>query len=186
MNNPLRAGEQVGHFLWVLLHGFAGSGLLHPLTGLDHMMAMIAVGAWSAQLGGKNIIRVPLGFVTVMCIGGVLGVHSAALPFVETGIVFSVILLGLAIAANRRMAAPLAALAVGIFGLCHGYAHGREWPHLQQPSLYITGFLVTTATLHVVGAVGGLLLLERKDGARALRRAGVFVFLVGVYLLVRP
>jgi urease accessory protein len=169
--------------LVILLHGFGGGGFLHPLTGIDHMVAMVAVGAWSAQLGGTNVIRVPVAFLTMMCIGGLIGVAATPLPYVQFGVVVSVILLGLAIALNQRVAWILAVLGVGIFGLFHGYSHGREIPQQQHVALYIFGFLITTLGLHVVGAVSGLLLLEHSRGKVYLRRVGVVVFFVGIYLL---
>ena len=173
---------QFGH---IFLHAFMGSGFLHPLTGVDHMVAMISVGAWSAQLGRRYLITVPLAFLVMMCIGGTLGVFNITVPYTESGIVLSVLLLGFAIVVNQTVGRVLAALAVGVFGLCHGYAHGKEIPLQLHVPLYIFGFLVTTLFLHIVGAVGGLLLLEEQRGALYLRAAGGIVFMVGIYLLIK-
>lgn len=166
-------------------HGFAGSGWLHPLTGIDHMCAMVAVGAWSAQIGGKAIWRVPAAFVTAMLIGGIIGFEHFILPATEYGIVFSVFLLGVAIASECRFGVLLASLGVGIFGLCHGYAHGVEMPTQDNKFSYAIGFIITTAGLHLVGAIGGLLLLEEPKGRKTLRLLGACCTLVGVYLFYK-
>src|SRR5262249_7386140 len=140
-------------------HGFAGSGWLHPLTGRDHMLAMFAVGAWSAQLGGRAIWAVPSAFVCAMAIGGMAALRGWPPPGTEILIAASVLGLGLAIALDRRFAWPVAALATALFGLAHGSAHGSEMPRTADAASYVIGFLVTTAGLHVAGAAGGLLLL---------------------------
>lgn len=161
-------------------HGFAGPGWLHPLTGPDHMLAMLAVGAWSAQVGGRAIWIVPSAFVGAMSLGGALGLSGIALPATEMGIALSVLCLGAVIAAESRVANPLAAIAVGLFGLCHGSAHGLEMPTSQNPLGYAVGFLATTAGLHVIGAVLALLLLNRRKGRMALRLGGAATSLAGV------
>src|SRR5262245_51982348 len=109
-------------------HGFAGSGWLHPLTGPDHMLAMLAVGAWSAQLGGRAIWTVPIAFVCAMAIGSIAALRGWPLPGTEILIAASVLGLGLAIALDRRFAWPVAAVATALFGLAHGSAHGSEMP----------------------------------------------------------
>lgn len=169
--------------LWA--HGFGGNGFLHPLTGMDHLVAMIAVGAWSAQLGGKAIYRVPASFLVMMCLGGLVGIQKMQVEYTEFGIALSVVLLGLAIAINRKTAWLIAALAVGIFGFCHGYSHGVEIPHQHKVAEYIIGFMVTTLGLHIVGAVGGLLLLEEKNGGTILRIAGVLGTVIGIFFFLK-
>ncbi|SRR6266498_481247 len=139
-------------------HGFVGSGWLHPLTGMDHMLAMLAVGAWSAQLGKRAVFSVPAAFVAAMLLGGTLG---------------------------RRTPLLVAALGVGLFGMCHGYAHGYEIPGMESTWVYALGFLITTACLHLIGAVGGILILERPRGGRWLRFAGAMTATIGCYLLMR-
>jgi urease accessory protein len=167
-----------------LAHGFAGSGLLHPLTGWDHALAMLAVGAWSAQLGGRAIYIVPACFVLLMLLGALLGLSGWHLPgSVEALVALSVLLLGLAIGANRRLALVPAGVAVGLFGCCHGLAHGTEIPKAVNQAVYIGGFLVTTAGLHLVGAVGAVLLTEQRGGQQALRRLGFLTALAGGWLL---
>jgi urease accessory protein len=166
-------------------HGFVGSGWLHPLTGIDHMLAMIAVGAWSAQLGKRAVLYVPAAFVGAMLFGGVLGFERFALAGIELGIAVSVVLLGSAIALERRTPVFLAALGVGLFGMCHGYAHGYEIPSMESTWMYASGFLITTASLHLIGAVGGILILEHARGSRWLRCAGAMIATIGLYLLMR-
>ncbi len=148
-----------------LTHGFVGSGWLHPLTGIDHMLAMIAVGAWSAQLGKRAVLYVPAAFVAAMLFGGMLGFERFALAGIEFGIALSVMLLGSAIALGHRTSLLLAALGVGLFGMCHGYAHGYEIPGMESTWVYALGFLITTACLHLIGAVGGILIWDRPQGA---------------------
>jgi urease accessory protein len=161
-------------------HGFSGSGWVHPLTGIDHMLAMLAVGAWSAQLGGRALYVVPAAFVCAMAVGGTLGFERLVIPGTEAGIALSIVFLGIAICWKRKLALPFAALAVALFGVSHGYAHGYEMPLGQSSWSYATGFLITTAGLHVAGAVGGLLLLDRPKGDALLRCAGAVTALAGV------
>jgi urease accessory protein len=151
------------------------------------MLAMVAVGAWSAQLGGRALYTVPLAFLGAMAIGATLGMGHVGLTGTEFGIALSVLLLGSAIALERRTVLWIAAIGVGLFGVCHGYAHGAEIPSSEHLTSYAAGFLITTVGLHLVGAIGGLLLLESKRGKRWLGLAGVTIAVVGVYLLVaRP
>jgi urease accessory protein len=166
-------------------HGFVGSGWLHPLTGIDHMLAMIAVGAWSAQLGKRAVFYVPAAFVAAMLFGGVLGFERFALAGNELGIALSVVMLGSAIALERRIPLFLAAIGVGLFGISHGYAHGYEIPGMESTWAYALGFLITTACLHLIGAVGGILILEHARGSRWLRFAGAMTATIGLYLLMR-
>jgi urease accessory protein len=173
-------GERPAH-----AHGFGGSGLIHPLTGIDHILAMLAVGAWSAQLGGRAILGVPAAFVGFMSLGAVLGTAGISLPFVQGGIAISVIILGCAIAAGCRMSSLVAGTAVAVFGTYHGFSHGVEVTGVSGHASYVAGFLVTTAGLHVMGAVTALLALESSAGAAWLRRCGGVTALVGVWLLFR-
>ena len=166
-------------------HGYGGSGLLHPLTGLDHALAMVAVGAWSAQLGGRTIYVVPACFVLLMLLGGVAGWAGMAGGNLESLIALSVLLLGLAVAFDRRLSVLPAGVAVGIFGFCHGVAHGTEMPQAGNSTAFMAGFLVTTAGLHLVGAVAALLLLGQRRGKRILRILGALTALAGVLLLFK-
>lgn len=163
-------------------HTGSAQGWLHPLTGLDHLLAMVAVGAWSAQIGGRAIWTVPSVFVCCMFFGGLAGFRQVDLPYVETGVACSVLILGLAIGLSQRWPTAIAALTVGGFGVCHGYAHGYEMPVMDDKLSYVCGFLATTATLHLVGAVGGWATLRRAGGAAWLRAAGYACAACGVWL----
>ena len=165
-----------------MAHGFAGSGWVHPLTGIDHMLAMIAVGLWSAQLGSRALAGVPAAFVVAMAFGSIAGLSQWPLPGIEALVAASVLILGAAILARTRLAWPLAAAAALVFGLAHGYAHGLEMPVTGRLE-YAAGFLVTTAALHVIGAASGLLLLDQPAGGRWLRGGGALVAAVGLVLL---
>ena len=155
-----------------LAHGFAGGGWLHPLTGPDHMVAMVAVGIWSAQRGGRTLWLAPTLFVVAMGVGAVVGYEGWGLPGGATIIPLSVLLLGVALFSGVRLVWPVAVGGILLFGLAHGHAHGAEMPGEAAPIGYAVGFLVTTAGLHIAGAATGLLLLERPDGRRWLRLAG--------------
>ena len=128
-------------------------GLLHPVLGFDHLLAMLSVGILSAQIGGKAIWTVPATFVGVMALGGLLGLTGLNLTATEIGIAISVILLGLAIALERRLPILIAMLGVGFFAIFHGYAHGAEMPDTAQPVLYAFGFLTGTILIHIAGVL---------------------------------
>ena len=159
------------------------SGWMHPLSGIDHMVAMVAVGAWSAQLGGKAIIRVPAAFVIAMLIGGLIGFAHIKLPGTELGIAISVLALGLAITLEHKVSLIFAVLGVGLFGVCHGYAHGFEMPEMNNKYTYAAGFLITTASLHLIGAIGGLLILGNRQGYVWLRLCGFAAAVIGCWLI---
>ncbi len=150
-------------------HSGGSAGWMHPLSGLDHLLAMIAVGAWSCQMGGRAIWVVPSAFVCCMFLGGLLGFDQIDLPGSEIGVSLSVVLLGLAIGLRKTFAVPVAAFGVGVFGIFHGYAHGYEMPVMDDKIAYASGFLLTTASLHVIGAVGARQMLKMNAGARILR-----------------
>jgi urease accessory protein len=159
------------------------SGLAHPLTGLDHLCAMIGVGLWAAQRGGKAIWLMPLAFLGVMAIGGLVGMAGVSLPMAESGIVASVLILGCLIAASVRMPLAASAALVGLFALLHGHAHGVEAPAVAAGLLYGLGFLASTALLHGLG-VGLGLLTARSSSVWLTRYAGAAIALCGVYLFV--
>lgn len=126
------------------------AGFGHPLTGFDHLAAMVAVGVWSSTMGSRAVVAVPLVFVALLAGGAVLG-GGVALPAVELVITASVIVLGLLVAFKIRPPVMVAALIVGLFGVFHGYAHGAEMPALANPISYGAGFLTATALLHLAG-----------------------------------
>ncbi|TFZ52668.1 HupE/UreJ family protein [Serratia proteamaculans] len=170
-------------FSFAYAHTGSSTGWLHPLTGVDHLLAMIAVGAWSVQLGGRAVWIVPSAFVCFMLIGGIIGFEHFELPATEVGVSFSVVLLGLAIYKRKILPVAVAASATALFGIFHGYAHGYEMPVQENKWLYTLGFMAMTATLHLVGAFGAHFLLKAKSGDRILRALGGLSALCGVWLV---
>ena len=162
--------------------GFA-SGFMHPLTGVDHILAMVAVGIWGAQLGAPAIWALPIAFPLVMSVGGAMGVRGVPLPGVEIGIAASALLLGLMIFSESRPSLVVAALLVSFFAVFHGYAHGTELPRAANPLAYGVGFVLATGLLHVSGITMGLI-HRWPFGARVLRVAGGGISLAGLFLLV--
>jgi len=135
--------------------GFA-SGFSHPIGGLDHLLAMIAVGILASQQGGKSLWLLPVSFVAMMVVGGALGIAGVAVPFVELGIVGSVIVLGAVIALGKHMPTGAAMALVGVLAIFHGHAHGTEMPVDASGFEYGLGFAIATAMLHAVGLGLGL------------------------------
>lgn len=127
------------------------AGLTHPFVGLDHLLAMIAVGIWAGQLGGRAVWLIPLTFVSVMAAAATLASFGLLLPLMEPAIACSVLVLGLLIAGSVRLPTSLGALLVGLFAVFHGYAHGLELPQAASPILYGAGFVLATALLHGLG-----------------------------------
>ena len=164
------------------------AGLLHPILGIDHLLAMVTVGLLSAQLGGKAIWTVPATFVSVMAVGGILGILGLPIPFVEYGIALSVVVLGVALVARRKLPIGAAMAFVGLFALFHGHAHGTELPELSETALdviaYIFGFLVATASLHLIGALIGQMTISTPRGAAVLRVSGAIIAAAGVFLVM--
>lgn len=172
-----------------ILPGDAGviEGFIHPLTGPQHVLAMVAVGLLSAQVGGRAIWTVPLAFVALMAVGGVAGIIGGPTPIIDYGIAISIILLGIAIVLNNNIPEILALIVVGVFGLFHGYAHG-EFISLEQTFFflvaYFVGFVMSTAGLHVIGALLGFIALRSDRGTIGLRVAGLIIGLIGVFFLL--
>jgi urease accessory protein len=175
---PVRA---LAHVTGDVAGGLA-SGFLHPVSGLDHVVAMVAVGLWGAQLGRPAIWILPVTFPIVMALGGVMGVRGVPVPPVEVGIALSAIVLGAMVALSLRPSLWIAAVIVGVFAIFHGYAHGTELPRSAQPLAYGAGFVLTTGMLHVCGIAIGTV-TRWKPGRLAVRACGVVVALVGVYFL---
>jgi urease accessory protein len=158
------------------------SGLKHPISGLDHVVAMVAVGIWGAQLGAPAIWVLPVAFPMVMATGGMVGLLGMPLPGTEIGIAASAILLGAAVMMELRPRLALAAVLVGFFAIFHGYAHGSELPAGQSGLLYSIGFVMATGCLHAVGISIGL--VHRWNwGQRSLRVAGAAIALAGVFFM---
>src|SRR5262245_2780852 len=154
------------------------TGLTHPVSGLDHVLAMIAVGLWGAQLGAPALWLLPVTFPMVMALGGMLGLLGVPLPGVEIGIATSALLLGLAVMSELRPPLGAAIALVGLFGVFHGHAHGTELPPGQSALLYSMGFVVATGGLHAIGIAVGLVHV-RPWGKALLRGAGAAVALGG-------
>ena len=166
-------------------HGSFAAGFTHPLSGADHILAMVAVGLWASMLGGRALIAVPLSFVGVMLLGFVAALSGVPIPYVEPVILASVIVLGLLVAVAFRASTPAAALIVGFFAFFHGYAHGGEIGGAAFLS-YGAGLALATALLHAAGIGVGLAAgraLQGSGGQMAMRVAGGFAALSGLYLM---
>jgi urease accessory protein len=168
-------GGQI-HDLW---HGFA-----HPLTGLDHLIAMLAIGVFAAQLGGRARWLVPVTFITVMALATAAGMLGLTIPHVETGIALSVLLLGAAIAFSVNVSLPLAMSIAGSFAIFHGYAHGVETPAAASGVLFGLGLIVATALINALGVAFGLLIGQATSGRQIAQLAGGAAVVVGAVLLV--
>lgn len=161
-------------------HSFA-NGFNHPLHGLDHILAMVAVGLWAAQLGGRALWLVPASFVGFMTFGGMLGMTHVHLPMVEVGILASVLLLGMLVTASARLPLVAAMAVTGLFAVFHGHAHGTEIPLAASGFTYATGFALATAALHACG-IGFGVFAQKRFPAPMLRFAGAGITLAGICL----
>jgi urease accessory protein len=170
--HPGHAGHEIGGIGW---------GLVHPFTGLDHLLAMVAVGLWAVQLGGRALWMLPLSFVSAMAMGGALGMDGFVLPQVEPMILGSALVLGavVAMAARLPMAASVAIVAVSAF--FHGQAHGAEMPAGANGWMTALGFVLATAALHGAG-VGGGKVLQQVATQRAVRACGAAIVAVAVLM----
>lgn len=170
----VKGGEVLGLF----------SGIKHPISGLDHVLAMIAVGLWGAQLGAPAVWLLPVTFPMVMAFGGLLGIMGVKLPGIEIGIAASAIALGFAVFQEARPKLWVAGMMVGFFAIFHGHAHGAELPPGGNGLLYSIGFVVMTGCLHATGIALGLV-HRWSAGRAALRAAGACVSLAGIFFLWR-
>jgi len=158
------------------------SGFEHPISGLDHIVAMVSVGLWGAQLGAPAIWLLPVTFPMVMAFGGMLGLMGVPLPGTEIGIALSAIGLGAMVASEARPPLWIAAALVGFFAIFHGHAHGTELPPDESGVLYSIGFVVATGLLHLTGI--GIGLIHRwKAGEVTLRLGGAGVAIAGCVFL---
>lgn len=161
------------------------AGLGHPVSGLDHVLAMVAVGLWATQLGGRALWLVPLTFVLTMAVGGALGFLGVQLPLIELGIAGSVLILGTLVALASRLPLAVSMALVGVFAIFHGYAHGAEMAPEASAFGYSLGFMLATALLHGTGI--GIGLAARQDiPAQFLRLAGAAIAVSGALLLIDP
>jgi urease accessory protein len=174
-------GLASAHILPGTSHGMR-DGFLHPLTGLDHLLAMFAVGLWAAQHRGRAVWMIPLTFVSVMVLGGIMGVSGASVPGAELGIAASLLVLGGLIATTTRFRPSLSMLVVGFFALFHGYAHGHEMPAVVSAISFSIGFVLATLLLHGLGMAAGLYLQKQQRviafAGSAIALCSVFFFLV--------
>jgi len=162
-----------------LVHGFA-----HPLTGLDHVIAMLAVGVFAAQLGGRALWLVPATFITVMAAAGIAGMLGVMIPYVETGIALSVVVLGAVIAFAVRVPVAIAMAIVSLFAIFHGHVHGTEMPGSASGILFGFGFVAATAILHAIGIGFGVLVGRAAGGRQIAQLAGGAAVVVGAVFLV--
>jgi urease accessory protein len=158
-------------------------GMLHPFSGLDHVLAMVAVGLWASQLGGRALWLLPLTFPAVMAVGAGLGLSGVTLPWVEIGIAGSVMVLGAVVALALRPSLAISVPLIGAFALLHGYSHGIELPASASAVGYGVGFSVATLMLHAVGIATGLI-AGRLPVRFAARTTGGAIAVLGVVLLV--
>ncbi|HTS40146.1 MAG TPA: HupE/UreJ family protein [Xanthobacteraceae bacterium] len=164
-------------------HMSFAEGLAHPFTGLDHVLAMVAVGLWAAQLGRPAVWLLPATFPVVMAIGAAVGMSGSEMPWVEIGVAGSVVALGAAIAFAYRPSLAASAALIALFALLHGYSHGVELPTDASGLTYGAGFVAATLTLHMIGIAIGLLAnrIPMRYGARA---AGAAIAVTGAVLLL--
>jgi urease accessory protein len=174
--------DAAAHVTGGLSGGFAG-GFAHPMAGPDHFLAMLAVGIWGAQMGGRSMWTLPVAFPLVMAAGGIAGMAGLTLPGIETGIAISVLVLGLAIAAVWRPVEPVPLLLIAVFAVLHGYAHGAELPAAADPGAYAVGFVVATGAIHILGILVGIVFTKPFQGSLA-RGLGGLIAGGGVYFLV--
>ncbi len=164
------------------LQGGFMAGFMHPILGLDHVVAMVAVGLWGAFLGKPAIWILPVVFPLVMALGGALGVAGVPIPYIETGIALSGVVLGLAVLFALRPPLWIAAILVGIFAIFHGHAHGTELPNATNPLIYSAGFVIGTGLLHLAGIALG----ELKHfpwGEWVVRAGGAIIVMIGLGFL---
>jgi urease accessory protein len=157
------------------------AGLLHPFSGIDHLLAMVAVGLWAGQSGKRSVWLLPAVFMSMLAAGAGVALLLPSLPLIETGIAASVLMLGLITALSLNVPVALSIALSAAFGLVHGYAHGMEMPGTAEPVLYALGFLAATAALHFSGVA--LSLATRGRFAHFAQLMGAAIALSGVWML---
>ena len=159
------------------------SGFLHPFTGPDHLLVMVAVGLWAVQLGGRALWMLPCAFILQMILGGFAGIGSMPRPMIEHGIGASMLLLGAALGMAWKPRLSIALAVVVLSGACHGFAHGAEMPQGVAPSLFLMGMVAATVTLHAVGILFGTTIGGTRFGT-AIRAAGGGLIAVAAYSFI--
>jgi len=177
---PAAVWAHAGHATGAMLGGF-GSGFLHPILGWDHLLAMLAVGIWGAQMGGQSVWSLPVAFPVVMAVGGALGTMKVPIPGVEVLIALSMVGLGLAVAAVWKPKEWVALVAVAVFAVFHGHAHGAELPAAAHPLAYGIGFVTATGLIHLAGI--GLGLGAQKLHPRVVQGSGLLIGAAGLFAL---
>lgn len=177
----LAAGPALAHTIGGTAAGFA-PGFLHPLSGFDHLLAMVSVGIWGAELGAPAIWLLPIAFPLIMAFGGALGVIGVPLPAGELLIALSVVVLGTLVASARRLPIWAALAIVGVFAIAHGHAHGTELPGSADALAFTVGFVLATGLLHLAG-IGIGVLARWPSGVVAIRACGLIVALAGCYFV---
>ncbi|MBK1698167.1 HupE/UreJ family protein [Rhodovibrio salinarum] len=178
----LTASSATAHTGAMTTGGFT-TGFLHPIGGLDHVLAMVTVGLLAFHMGGRATWAVPASFVGMMVVGGVLGAAAITLPLVELAIVLSVVVLGAIVASGRALPSILAIAVVGVFAVFHGHAHGAEMPVAASGITYGLGFVLATALLHGAGLLAGYALARFDSGAKLMRVTGAAASCAGLLLL---
>lgn len=178
----LGAGPALAHPGHIETSSFA-AGIAHPLSGIDHIAVMVAVGLWAALKGGRALWVWPAAFVGVMLVGSALGMAQVALPFVEPGILASVVILGLLVTLAVDLPVVTGAVIVGVFALFHGHAHGSEIAENVSGFAYMAGFALATATLHLVG-IGFAQMMAKAQLRPVVRAAGALCAIIGGALVL--
>jgi urease accessory protein len=164
--------------------GFA-RGMSHPFAGLDHVLAMVAVGLYAAMLGRRALWLVPAAFLAAMALGGAAGIAGLSLSYAEIGVAFSVVVLGLALALRFSLPIIVAMALVGLFAIFHGHTHGAEMPPDVSGIAYASGFMLATALLHCAGIALGLLAVKLGErGWRIAQAAGSAIAVAGIVILI--
>ncbi len=181
----LTASPAFAHTGATEVSGFV-AGFSHPIGGLDHLLAMVAVGILATQMGGKSLWMLPLSFVATMLIGGIIAMSGLDLPLVETGIVGSVIIFGGVIALGRSLPVPAACALTGLLALFHGHAHGSEMPLNAGAAEYALGFIVATSLLHAIGIGASIATVKtiNEFAPLGLRLSGGAIAVAGLLLIL--
>lgn len=173
---PVAAQAHPGHGPYNFADGF-----VHPFSGIDHLLAMLAVGLWAARLGGRALWSMPLVFVAMLAAGAAAAVAGLPLPLVEGGIATSLVVFGAALSFSRPLGLKSSLVLVGLFAVFHGYAHGQEMPDTASGLLYGCGFILASLSLQATGILVGL---RSADRSRLIRAAGIAIAGTGVLLLI--
>ncbi|MEM7129600.1 MAG: HupE/UreJ family protein [Chloroflexota bacterium] len=164
------------------------TGLTHPVLGPEHLLAMLSVGIVSARMGGNAIWGVPATFVSVMAMGGVIGLAGFPMPWLEVGIALSVLILGVIIAMGQTLPIVITMITVSVFATFHGYAHGAEMPIMAAPIAYIEGFMTSTVLIHLAGVLLGHLMSHLPTrlswGKHLARLCGAGITLCGCFFIL--